>query len=414
MDNLKITIGIWNRKRRGTDGKLRKTKKHTISYRCPETGGKVRRSFNTKADAEAARDVLLAQYTGGKYFNPTANPTVAEAVEHWMQNKANQIKAQTFKTYTSLVRIITGPLLQGTPQERAHHALTGEKPQRDTKLLQMLGNFNVSALTTAQLRQWHNQVRVEVGEYTANEVMKMLQSILALAEEDFGVPVCKKPRNLAKRKHKPKKDILNPDEVAKLIDFARADKDRGIFYAFPFLTGMRVSEQLGLLWEDVDFESNIITVKRVLERDGTTTDQTKTEAGMREIPLAPTLRTMLLEWRLICPRLDGELYRVFAGLGRRRAWPQRRKGAGGPILYANFLHRYWKPAFECMGLRYVTHHSARHSFVSTLQAQGVEVGLVAKLAGHANPAVTLGHYTQAVRGGVDALAVLDAAYSTKG
>ena len=67
-----------------------------------------------------------------------------------------------------------------------------------------------------------------------------------------------------------------------------------------------------------------------------------------------------------------------------------------------------------MGLRYVSHHSARHSFVSTLQAQGIEVGLVAKLAGHANPAVTLSHYTQAVRGGTEALAVLDAAYSTKG
>ena len=59
---------------------------------------------------------------------------------------------------------------------------------------------------------------------------------------------------------------------------------------------------------------------------------------------------------------------------------------------------------------YVTHHSARHSFVSALQAHGVEVGLVAKLAGHANPAVTLGHYTQAVRGGAEAVALLDAAY----
>ncbi len=411
MDNLKITIGVWNRKRRGADGKLRKTRKHTISYRCPETGGKVRRSFNTRADAEAARDALLAQYTGGKYFNPNANPTVAKAVDHWMNFKATEIKPQTFKTYGSLVKIIVGPLLQGSPQERAHHALTGEKPHRDTKLLQMLGGYHVSALTTAQLRNWHSRIRFEVGHYTANEVMKMLQSILALAEEDFGVPVCKKPRNLAKRKNKPKKDILNPGEVAELIAFARTDKERGIFYAFPFLTGLRISEQLGMLWDDVDFERNIITVKRVLERNGTTTDQTKTEAGMREIPIAPTLRTMLLEWRLICPRLDGELYRVFAGPGQRRAWPQRSKRAGGPILYSNFLHRYWKPAFERMGLRYVTHHSARHSFVSTLQAQGVEVGLVAKLAGHANPAVTLGHYTQAMRGGEAAMAALDAAYA---
>ena len=48
--------------------------------------------------------------------------------------------------------------------------------------------------------------------------------------------------------------------------------------------------------------------------------------------------------------------------------------------------------------------------MSTLQAQGVEVGLVAKLAGHSNPAVTLGHYTQAVRGGAEAVAMLDRAY----
>jgi len=42
--------------------------------------------------------------------------------------------------------------------------------------------------------------------------------------------------------------------------------------------------------------------------------------------------------------------------------------------------------------------------------QGIEVGLVTMLAGHANPAVTLGHFTQAVRGGAEALAVLDQAY----
>jgi hypothetical protein len=34
-----------------------------------------------------------------------------------------------------------------------------------------------------------------------------------------------------------------------------------------------------------------------------------------------------------------------------------------------------------------------------LQAQGIEVGLVAKLAGHKNAVVTLSHYTHAMRGG---------------
>lgn len=47
-------------------------------------------------------------------------------------------------------------------------------------------------------------------------------------------------------------------------------------------------------------------------------------------------------------------------------------------------------------------------------AQGIEVGLVAQLAGHANPNVTLGHYTQVVRGGEVAMAALERAYDLKG
>ena len=44
------------------------------------------------------------------------------------------------------------------------------------------------------------------------------------------------------------------------------------------------------------------------------------------------------------------------------------------------------------------------------QARGIEVGLVAKLAGHADANVTLGHYTQAVRGGDAAIGALEQAY----
>ena len=172
---------------------------------------------------------------------------------------------------------------------------------------------------------------------------------------------------------------------------------------------MRVSEQLGLMWEDVDLEHNIITIRRVQERDGSTTDQTKTEAGARVIPSRPPCARCCL----VAPHLPAsgrQLYRVFSGLGVPQQWPLPRRSGGSPALYSNFLKRYWRPASKAAGVRHVTHHSARHSFVSTLPAQGVEVGLVAKLAGHANPAVTLEHYTQAVRGGAEALAVLERAY----
>jgi hypothetical protein len=90
--------------------------------------------------------------------------------------------------------------------------------------------------------------------------------------------------------------------------------------------------------------------------------------------------------------------------------PGQPLSGGGVLSYANFRKSYWQPVFASLGLPYVTPHSARHTFISTLQAQGIEVGLVAKLAGHANANVTLGHYTQAVRGGEVAVAALEGAY----
>ena len=285
--------------------------------------------------------------------------------------------------------------------------MTGKLPRKDARLLQMLGSVSTADLTTAQIRNWHRMVMEQVGRYTANRALSMLKAVLSLVEEDFRVRAPAMPTDVARRRSKVRKAILTPEHVAKLIAHARTDPYRGIYYAFLFLTGVRISEQLGLLWEDVDFDGNVIHVRRIQERDGSLTDTTKTEAGIREIPMGPTLREMLLAWRKICPRQDGRLHRVFPGPGRLQPWPLPRKDGGGPLLYQNFRKRFWVPALKVLKLPYVTPHSVRHSFISILQAQGVEVGLVAKLAGHANANVTLGHYTQAVRGGAAAMSSLE-------
>jgi integrase len=198
--------------------------------------------------------------------------------------------------------------------------------------------------------------------------------------------------------------------VRGLIATARQDREKGIYYAFPFLAGTRPSEQLALLWDDVDFAAGVLRVCRMQERDGSITALTKTEAGTREVPMGTVLKAMLLEWRLVCPRLNGELHRVFPGPGRTEK-DGRRVGVGGPLQYQNFRSRLWKKAFERLGLPYISPHAARHQWISTMQAQGIEVGLVAKLAGHANASITLSHYTQAVRNGDAAVKALEDAYA---
>ena len=206
MKTPSVSIITWNRKRKNSTGKIVQHKRYAVCFRCPDTGSKRRLSFANKTAAEDYRDHLLAEIVGDRYYNPNTDPTIAEVVEHWRQNKQSDVKAQTMRGYAPLLKIIVGPLLQGTPQQRSHHQLTGEKPHRDTKLLTMLGEEKVSGLQTAQLRRWHNLVREEVGTNTANRGMSMLKGILALAEEDFGVRVCSMPTNLARRKVKPRKE----------------------------------------------------------------------------------------------------------------------------------------------------------------------------------------------------------------
>jgi integrase len=124
--------------------------------------------------------------------------------------------------------------------------------------------------------------------------------------------------------------------------------------------------------------------------------------------MSPLLNAMLLRWRSICPGGESDTRRVFPSLGRVHS--PRHKKRGYPLSYTNFVYTYWRPALARLGLPRVTPHSARHAFISILQAEGIEVGLVAKLAGHANATVTLGDYTQAVRGGQAAVQALEKAY----
>ncbi|MBX4916715.1 tyrosine-type recombinase/integrase [Rhizobium bangladeshense] len=411
MKEFNISITSATRRRKLKDGTIAEYPQYYCEYREPLTQKRRRRAFDRKKDAEAFRNGLLVKVAENGYVDERKAPSVGKAIDHWLENKEGNVKASTLTGYKVVVNgAIRGPLLIGTAQERADYTESGIAP-KSARFIKLLGDVKLTDLTTAIIRVWHKTVVEQCGNYTANRAKSHLRSILALAEEDFSIRAPSMPTGLMRQRHKPKKAILTPEDIAKLIAAAKNDPDHGIYYAFPFLAGTRPSEQLGLLWSEVDFDKGVIRIRRIQERDGSLTEMTKTEAGTRDIPMGATLRAMLLEWRIRCPRKGKELHRVFPGPGRLQEWPKSRIGGGGPLLYQNFRKRYWAPVFKSLRLPYVTPHSARHSFISTLQAQGIEVGLVAQIAGHANPTVTLGHYTQAVRGGSAAMEALEVAYA---
>lgn len=410
MNDFAVSITTTTRRRKLRNGTIREHPQWYCEYREPQTRKRRRRAFNRKKDAEAFRNALLLKVAEGNYVDERKAPTVGQAIDHWLGTKEASVKPSTMQGYLTVVNgAIRGPLLIGTKQERANFTESGVAP-KGGRFVKLLGHIKLTDLSTSMIRQWHRTVTEQCGAYTANRAKSHLKSILALAEEDFGIRAPSMPTGLPRNRHKAKKTILTTEHIGKLIAAAREDAEHGIYYSFPFLAGTRPSEQLGLLWSEVDFDRNVIRIRRIQERDGTLTEVTKTDAGTRDIPMSAVLREMLLAWRVRCPRKGKELHRVFPGPGRLQEWPKPRLGGGGPLLYQNFRKRYWAPAFKTMKLPYVTPHSARHAFISVLQAQGIEVGLVAQIAGHANPTVTLGHYTQAARDSSAAIEALDRAY----
>jgi integrase len=405
--NINLTRRV--RRRKLKDDSVVEQTRYVLNWRDPRTGEREQRFFERHREAQERRSEFLAAWQRGIYSSQTRTVTVETAVAAWLETKRGVVRPITFATYKFQSRYVVGPLAPSEARRAIILSGVGAKPK--ARAIELLGREKVQELTTRRIRAWHKLLSDEVSIYCANKAMQILKAALALAAEDHEFRPPAMPTGLQRQRDKARKMVLAPDEVSRLLVAAREDLDKGVYCAFPFLAGTRPSEQLGLLWDDVDFEANVIRVRRVQMRDGSHSEFAKTAAGVRSIPMSPLLREMLLAWRVRCPRKDVKLERVFPAPGVARAWPLPRLGGGGPLIYGNFRKRYWVPTLKRLGLPAVTPHSARHSFISTLQAQGVEVGLVAKLAGHKNAVVTLSHYTHAMRGGQDAVKALDRAYA---
>jgi integrase len=160
--------------------------------------------------------------------------------------------------------------------------------------------------------------------------------------------------------------------------------------AIGYFTGMRLSEVLGLRWEQVDFLANTITLRA---------GETKNDEA-RTVPVVPQLRAMLLEQRSKrqagCPfvsfRLDARRRAVRIG-GFRKAWYSACVKAGlgemapavdaatGEALYAppRGPHSKPKPRMIYRGLIF---HDLRRTAVRNLVRSGVPERVAMAISGH--------------------------------
>jgi integrase len=154
-------------------------------------------------------------------------------------------------------------------------------------------------------------------------------------------------------------------------------------------TGMRLSEVLGLIWDDVDLAAGVIHVRHQLARGrrGVPPHRIppKTRASVRDIPLLPQLAAVLRQHKRGSRFTRGSDY-VF---GTTR---------GTAFLHHNVSKRVLRRAAVDAGLdrdeRRVRFHDLRHTFASHLIIDiRLDVAQVSAILGHARTSMTLDTYT---------------------
>jgi integrase len=165
------------------------------------------------------------------------------------------------------------------------------------------------------------------------------------------------------------------------------------------MTGLRVSEALGLLWGDLGFPAQMLSVSGQLGVDGIRR-RTKTPASAATLPLLPVLKRSLLKHRLRQASRDIGAVRadriVFV---TARGEPQDRRNALRAIHTAGNNAGLNEAGRQAIGL-----HDVRHSFIAIALEHGVTLPEAAQLARHANARVTAGIYAGVADGARERIA----------
>lgn len=170
-------------------------------------------------------------------------------------------------------------------------------------------------------------------------------------------------------------------------------------------TGLRASELLGLVWEEVDFDGHEIKVRYQMPRGGSTAEDRvklkRSSAARREIIMAASLAKVLRAHKLSSP-WSHDRHLVFTST------------VGTTMTYRR-LGEAVSRAAQAASLHGVSAHILRHTFASVLIYQHNDATFVARQLGHANTSTTwdvYGHLFEAAKQAARARDQLDAEFGS--
>lgn len=386
---------------RRKDDKNRVLKKYELArkdggyeYKYPIGNGK-RRSIYAKTleelrvlEKQIEKDVLDG-------LNLDNNLTVNQIYEKWIRVKRG-LRDSTFQNY---------------------------KYMYDMFVAKDFGCRKITSIKKSDVRAFYNGLNENRGLAlgTIDSVHTVLHQVFELAVEDELIRLNPADKALLELKRSCKrgnrcKEIkaraLTIPEMMLFEDFLNTDNRfemwQPIFITMLW-TGMRLGEITGLVWDDIDFEQNLIHVQRNLvyyNRGGLhkcmyAIHSTKTEAGDRYIPILPQVREALLKQKSLYSltgikstmSIDGITDFVFLNrFGRPYNQESLNRSLGRIMRDCNFK-QIDSGTTDPVMLPPLSNHWLRHTFVTRCIEAGLPIKVVQSIVGHKDIETTLDVYT---------------------
>ena len=286
------------------------------------------------------------------------------------------------------------------------------------------GKIRLTAVKKSDVKRFYNTMADEriLKVSTLDTIHNILHQIFDVAVDDNYIRTnptdnvlkeLKKAHNFQVTKRK----ALTLAEQNLFINFLKNNAQYSHWYpvfAVMLGTGMRVGEIVGLRWDDVDFETNTISVNHTLvyynHGDGKgcsfSVNTPKTEAGKRTIPMMRSVKEAFeLERKnqeeigLKCSaRVDGYSNFIFINrFGDVQHQGTLNKAIRRIIRDCNYevlgkkkqQDEVLLPPFSC--------HSLRHSFTTRAIEAGMNVKVLQEILGHKDIATTLNIYADVTK-----------------
>jgi integrase len=276
--------------------------------------------------------------------------------------------------------------------ERHPRTLEAHRYQLDRDLLPAFGRRRVAALTVDDVAELLHQLRrTGRSAKTSASALATLQSVMRFARRCGWIvadPVERLEHDERPRPQRRRQRVLGRAEIERLFA-ACSPRDR-LMIATVLYTDLRISELLGLVWDDIDFAAGVIHVRAQLSRAhrGAPARRVapKTAASVRDVPLVAQLA------RLLNAHSQGTRF------ARGADWVFA-TARGTPYGHRNVSRRCLGRAAQIAGLNDdgwppLRFHDLRHSFASHLIIDlGLDPAQVSRMLGPARITITLDIYT---------------------